>query len=275
MKFDLRFVVFIGLFACLEVLAQNYTPENYETAADHYSRWLIRGLHHESLLSATPIGRYKRTLFATSPRFPLLHANEFGYSLQTLPVTNDMRYAQAVFSSTEGKDLKIHRLHFSQAFGYFGDFSLSGILNPDLKLYGYGADLKWNFFELGKILYTSARFSYSQNNRQERFKSKSFGIDLMQSFNLSVIDIYAGLRYLEGSIEFAPDPLEFEFKKRRYRSPSDFEKYYGVILSLSETTRVSGQFNQIDEEQSLLIKISFGTRTLVKHFPEWIQPSYD
>jgi hypothetical protein len=274
MGFSVKFILIFALFY-VKVYSQQYTPDDYENAADIYGQWLIRGLHHESLQSATPIGRYRRTMRGSFPNLPLKFANEFGYSLQNLPLTADMLFAQKVFGANAQEDLKINRFHFSQAFNLNHDLSLSGIFNPDLKLYGFGIDLKFNLLNVGNFLYTSLRGSYSQNKRQDQFDTKTYSVDLIQSLNLYVIDFYAGLRYLDGSAKFNPDPMEFEFEQRKYQTSDEFEKFYGMVLVLTDSIRLSAQYNQLDEEKSLFIKIAFGAKTMVKFIPERYQNAID
>ena len=183
---------FISLFILLDkkIQAQEYTPEDYELASQYYIDWPVLGLHHETLLGATPIGRYRRVLKTIFPNIPLKFSNEFGYSCQKLPLTKDMMFAQQVYGSDQSDGLVIHRLQFSQAYAF----------------------------------------------------------DLLQSINLAVIDVYAGLRILNGSAQFEPSPDDFEFQKKRYKSGSNPEQFYGVILMPTESTRIAAQFNKLDEK---------------------------
>lgn len=267
------FTFALFLFTCLIIPAIGYSQNlsNYTDQAAIVAEWLLRSTSHQPLMSATPINAREDLVL----RDNIQDSSEFSISSMKASTSQEVKTAYNYFALgiQAPTELNMTRLQFTKHMGPKMDFSLSYLSVPDISLEGQGAHFSYNFVRTNNF-YTTIRAQYNWVKKDNFFKSQSLGLELLQSWNTTFIDLYAGIKYYYGQTFFYPNGIGGPIPKLRYYTPADqLEKLLGLSKKISQSFRFDGQIKMTKKEKAFLGKISFTLPEFSNKDGQWRLPT--
>lgn len=267
-----KWISLLSFFWGATALAE-LTFEESRKAATTIGKWLSKSSAHFDYLPASPIApkRAGETFFVRGSKAPLQTASDYGLSMAEVPIDNDVSRAYQLmgFAPNEiARTIYLDRVHLGWGLGNLTDFTLSYFHSTD-GMRGWGAGLKRVFSSDGRY-YFSYRLQYGRSQLDNYFENISINQDVIASYYLRLIDLYAGIRHSYGKISFESSRQELKLPTAEFfGTVSELELFYGITIATTLNTRITLQSNQVGGAFSWAAKFSLHFDSLLPTMTRW------